>query len=124
MRKNNCRACTMLESGVKFRKSPKHTCGKFGSLHAIKIPKVNPDHLHDVLIFRTGMIESKNALLVRCQKQIIDGVSIPSGFEIWVPNANTASVSRSFSSRPIIHVIGWKLNEVLRTLYIDQLRNG
>lgn len=27
-RTTNCTACSMLEHGVKFRKSPKHTCGK------------------------------------------------------------------------------------------------
>lgn len=90
----------------------------------MKIPKVNPDHLVDVIVQRTGMIETKKALLVRCVKQEIEGVTIPNGYEIWIPDQGITSVRNGFSSRPFVRVPGWKMNQILRTLYIDQLRNG
>lgn len=100
------------------------SCRKISHSNRIKIPKVNPDYLIDVFVYRTGMIETKNALLVRCQKQTIEGVEIPAGYEIWLPGIGTSSVHNSFSSRPFVHVPGWKINEILRTFYIDRLRNG
>lgn len=101
------------------------SCRKIsGHTSRIKIPKVNPDKLITVFVYRTGMIETKNALMVRCQKQTIEGINIPAGYEIWLPGQGTPCVYNSFSSRPFVHVPGWKVNEILRTFYIDNLRNG
>lgn len=97
---------------------------KGGRLNTMRLPKVNPVHLIDVIVQRTGMIETKNALLVRCVKQVIEGITIPQGYEIWLPNQCAESIKNRFSSRPIAYVPGWKINEILRTFYIDQLRDG
>ena len=104
------------------------TCSDCKAIHKkhrpVRIPKVNPDHLIDIIIQRGGMIETRNALLVRCIKQDIEGLTIPNGYEIWLPNQSAATINNGFSSRPIAHVPGWKVNEILRTLFIDKLRNG
>ena len=120
--RNTCRACEMLKQGVKFRVAPKHTCGQYPA-SIIKIPKVDPAKSFEILINRTGIIETPKALVVTCKKQIIEGVTIPSGYEIIVPNATLLSVDFGFSSSPRIDIPGWKLNAILRTLYLDSLRN-
>lgn len=126
MSKNiGCSACKFYAAGGKSRIAMKHTCGKEPSVkRRMAIPRVDPEKAYDIFIYRTGMIETKNALLVRCKKQEIEGITIPRGYEIWVPSAGETSVRNGFSSNPYIHIAGWKINEVLRTLYIDQLRNG
>jgi hypothetical protein len=53
---------------------------------SIKIPKVDPNGLYDLKIQRGKIIETKKALKVRCVKQEIEGVIIPQGFEVWLPN--------------------------------------
>jgi len=112
----------MLAAGVKFRKAPPHTCDQHN--HKIRIPKFNDNDLIDVYIQRTGMIETKGALLVRCVKQEIEGITIPRGYEIWIPGGCLLSVQRQYSSSPFVHVSGWKMNQILRTMVIDKLRNN
>ena len=124
----HCTACRMLEQGVKFRIAPKHTCGKnpkeIPFKKSIKIPRVDPDKVYDLKIQRTGIVERPKALMIRCVKQEIEGVTIPRGYEVWLPNEGINSVLKGFSSEPIVHVWGWKLNEILRTLYMEGLRNA
>lgn len=89
---------------------------------SIKIPKVNPDELHEVQIFRTGNILTKNgATLIRCKKQVIEGVTIPSGFEFW---NREGYIDKEFSANPVFYVRGHKLNEILRFIVMEGLRNG
>lgn len=111
----------MLKAGVKFRISPKHTCDKYGQ-KTFKLPKLNEQHLYDVYVQRTGMIETKKALMVRCVKQTIEGVEIPNGFEMWIPQLGISSVHNGFSSRPFVHVPGWKLQGILKMLVMEKIR--
>lgn len=74
----------MIAIGVKFRKSPTHTCDKFKP-KLIHIPKIEGDNMVTIEIQKGGIIETKKALLVRCTKQIIEGVTIPNGYEVWIP---------------------------------------
>lgn len=114
----------MLAAGVKFRKAPNHTCGKYGKLHTIKMPKVNPTDWFEVTIQRGGVYQGDKLTRVKLQAQEIKGIKIPQGFELLVPYQACLLITSEFSSRPKLSVKGWKINEVLRTLYIDQLRNG
>lgn len=119
-----CRACTMIKAGVKFRIAPKHTCGKYGKLHTMKMPKVDPNDWIELIIQRGGIYEGDKLTRVKLQSQEIQGMKIPQGFELLVPASGCLGVSNGNSSRPHLYVKGWKINEVLRTLYIDKLRNG
>lgn len=96
-------------------------CRKIQHPKKIRIPKLNPEHLYDVKIQRGGVIETKNAVMVRCIKQEIEGVTIPNGFEIWIPG-NINSIYRGFSSVPLVHVPGWKLNSILKMLVLNSIR--
>lgn len=120
----------MLEQGVKFRIAPKHTCGKdpkaipLKTAKIISIPKVDPDKVYDLRIQRTGIVETGKALRVRCVKQEVEGVTIPRGYEVWLPYECGEGIIKGFSSEPVVHVWGWKMNQILRTLYLEGLRNG
>lgn len=115
----------MLANGVKFRRAPKHTCGKYGTLHTMKMPKVNdPNEWYNVIVQRGGIYEGDKLTRVKLQAQEIQGIKIPKGFELLVPSKACLGVGNTHSTRPNLYVKGWKINEVLRTLYIDQLRNG
>lgn len=120
---NSCSACTMIAAGVKFRKAPTHTCDKLKP-KAFRLPKLNPTEQYAVKIQRGQIVETKGAMRVRCCKQEIEGVQIPNGFEIWIPGANTACISRSFSLTPQILIPGWKLNGILKMIVMEGLRNG
>lgn len=119
-----CPACNFYARGGKSRIAMKHTCGKEPQVKSFKLPKVKPDGLFEVVVQRTGMIETKNALIVHCQKQVIEGVTIPQGFEICLPNQNEGCIKNSYSSRPIALVDGWKLNQILKLIVMEGLRNG
>lgn len=123
MSRRYCHACDMLKRGVKFRKSPTHTCDEF-KVKTVKFPKLKEHDLYDLYVQRTGMIETKNALMVRCVKQKIEGVVIPNGLEIWIPSIGITSVHNSFSSNPFVHIPGWKLQGVLKMIVMEGLRNG
>mgnify|MGYP003618714600 FL=1 len=69
------------------------------------------------------MVETKNALRVICKKQIIEGLEIPQGYEIWIPNSNIQTVTNAFSSNPFVNIEPWKMNQILRTFAIDKLRH-
>lgn len=89
---------------------------------SIKIPKVNPTDLIEIQIYKTGIIETKNgATLIRCKKQVIEGVTIPRGFEFW---NREGYIDREFTANPVFLVRGEKLNEILRFLVMEGLRNG
>lgn len=114
----------MLSRGVKFRIAPKHTCGKFPvDVNRIKIPKCDPKKTYHLIIQRGGIEESNKAYKVLCQKQVIEGVTIPQGYEVWIPSSGS-TISHEYSSRPMIFIPDWKLNDILRKLYLDELRNG
>jgi hypothetical protein len=80
--------------------------------------------LYDLKIQRGKIIETKKALKVRCVKQEIEGVIIPQGFEVWLPNESIEGLVNGFSMTPIAQVWGWKLNQVLKFLFMEELRNG
>lgn len=122
-RTRQCHACIMLAQGVKFRKAPKHTCEK-GQPQKIRIPKVDPTKVYDIVIQRGQIVETEKAMRVRLQKQVIAGLTIPEGFEAWLPGEGVSLINGQSSSRPIVTIKGWKVNEILRTVYLDKLRNG
>lgn len=76
-----------------------------------------------VKIQRQGIVETKGAMKVLCKKQEIEGITIPSGFEIWLPGQNIESVKKSFSHIAEIDVPDWKMNEILKMLYLNQIRD-
>jgi DNA replicative helicase MCM subunit Mcm2 (Cdc46/Mcm family) len=121
-KKNICRACTMIAAGVKFRKSPTHTCN-LGNPKSIRFPKVDPEKHFRINVQRTGIEQSPNAIRVRCIKQEIKGIIIPNGFEIWMPGS-ILSVMNQYSRNTYVLLPGWKLNEVLKFLVMEGLRNG
>lgn len=89
----------------------------------MRIPKSNPKKTYKLVIQRGGIEETAKAYKVICQKQEIEGVTIPQGFEVWIPNSGSF-LDHTFSSRPMIDIPNWKLDEILRKLYLDGLRNG
>jgi len=113
----------MIAMGVKFRKSPNHTCDKFKP-KIINIPKVKDGEYVTLSIQRGGIIETRNALKVRCVKQEIMGVTIPNGYEIWIPNGCLELIQNMSCLTPKISIESWKANEVLRFLFMEGLRNG
>lgn len=119
---NNCRACTMLKAGVKFRKSPTHTCD-LEKPKLVKFPKVDPEKHFKIRIQKTRIEQSPNAIRIRCTKQIIEGIIIPNGFEIWMPGS-IESVQNRYSNIPFVHVPGWKLNDILKFIVMEGLTNG
>lgn len=119
----------MLARGVKFRKAPSHTCGltPVSLKKTIKFPKWIPTEkstAYKLIIQRGRIVETKNALRVRAQKQVVAGITIPNGFEIWVPNAQIESIIGDSSSVPYVFLDEWKINEVLKTIFMEGLRNG
>jgi hypothetical protein len=90
----------------------------------VKFPKI-AEGKHVVLrIQKTGIVETRNALKVRCQKQVIEGVTIPNGYEIWIPQGCVDMVRNPFSNIPTVGVDAWKINEVLRFLVMEELRKS
>jgi hypothetical protein len=93
-------------------------------MKTIKFPKFKDEALVDVVIQRGGFTYTDTAAHVRCQKQTIEGVEIPEGFDFWYPaQGGQYEVFREYSSRPFVHVPGWKMNELLRSLIIRKLKN-
>ncbi len=89
---------------------------------SFKIPRLKPDDLFEVEIYRTGVIETRNgATLIKCKKQVIEGVTIPRGFEFW---NSEGYIHNEFSANPTFMCRGWKLNEVLKHIVMEGLRNG
>lgn len=86
----------------------------------IRIPKVTKATW--LTIQRGQIVETKKAMKVRFQKQTIEGVTIPQGFEQWLPGECIETIRSQFSSSPSVLVEAWKVNEILRTLYIDTLK--
>lgn len=122
-KRNSCSACTMIAAGVKFRKDPRHTCDELRRI-TFKLPKLDHDKWVEVVIQRGGYVDTGKATHVRCQPQEIEGVAIPQGFEIWVPFGSILGPHRSHSTRPGVYIKGWKINEVLKTIVMEGLRNG
>ena len=91
-------------------------------MQKINIPKVDPKKVYKLIIQRGGLVESKNALRVRLQRQTVAGLLIPEGFEMWAPGQALSSINGQSSHSPTVMVEGWKVNEVLRTIFIDELR--
>lgn len=89
---------------------------------SIKIPKVNSDDLYDLKIYRTGIIQTKKgATLIRLKGQIIEGVQIPRGLELW---SYRGYIDKEFTANPIYKIGGNELNNLLRHLVMEGLRNG
>lgn len=87
------------------------------------LPKVDPQGLFAFKIHRTGIIETRKAFKVILNKQIFEGVVIPNGIEIWIPN-NAGYIDKQFSSEPEVQIRGWKVNEFIKMLVMEGLRNG
>ena len=90
-------------------------------MKAIRIPRVDENRSFRFVIQKKGYEETKGATKVRFIKQDFMGLTIPNGLEMWVPNTAILILS-PFSSEPIAAIQGWKVNEILRTLYIDKLK--
>lgn len=93
-------------------------------MKTIHIPRVNPNTNFTVTILRSGIVETEKALKVRLAKQEIAGVTIPNGFEIWIPESSVLAIDAAHSNSPTVWVPGWKLNKVLKYIYIEGLRNA
>ena len=87
-----------------------------------KIPRLKEDDLYEVQIYRTGIIETKKgATLIRLKKQVIEGVTIPKGTEIW---SYHGYIDKEFTANPVYKMQGRKLNELLKYLVMEGLRNA
>jgi len=91
-------------------------------LTKIKIPKVAVDGLFCFKIHRGGYVQTEKAIKVILHKQMFEGVQIPNGLEIWIPIGD-AFVDKEFAAQPEVKIRGWKVNEFIRMLYMDSLRN-
>ena len=79
----------------------------------IKIPKVKG--VQTLFINRTDVEEFERGAKVTLKKVTLDGFTIPHGTRIWVDFIfNTSS--------GIVMLEESKVNQILRTLYFDQLR--
>lgn len=110
----------MIAAGVKFRKSPTHTCD-LATPKIVKFPKVDPNELFDVLIQKGGIIDTGKAYRLRCRAQIIEGIKIPNGHEFWTP---TCVITKQFAANPVAHIKGHIINDMLRFLVMEGLRRG
>ena len=87
----------------------------------IRIPKVESHHLIEVLINRTGIVDTGKALKLTTKKQVIAGLEIPAGHQFWTPSC---VITNEFSSSPVAHVPGHVINDMLRFLVIKKLRDN
>lgn len=85
----------------------------------IKIPTVNKDEFITLLHQGHRFIKLRDSAKVRLKKQAVAGVTIPEGFETYIP-----LWSYQGETNRVIKVKGWKVNEILRTLYLQGLRDG
>lgn len=89
-------------------------------MNTIKIPRIATKSVW-IEVQRQGMIETRKAVRVKCKKQIIEGIEIPSGFELWVPGS-IEDIRNGFSTICKISVDDWQINPILKKLYLDKLR--
>ena len=87
----------------------------------IKIPKVTAEFT-EVEINRTGIITTKNGgQRITLKKQVIEGVEIPHGFEVW-GNFNHFYVNTLSTQKFMkVSIAKEKMNEILKTLFIRNL---
>lgn len=90
-------------------------------MRVIKIPRLDPDKLHEVKIMRSGFFATKSAQRFSLAKQTIEGLTVPQNTEIWVPNSKLG-ISDLLLGKAKIQ--GDILNALLRKLYLDILRDG
>jgi hypothetical protein len=89
----------------------------------INIPTVNPDSWYDVKIMASKCNPLDKSMKVHCKAQTWEGLRVFSKFEFYVPNGSW-ELPMSPNIHSIIKIKGWKINEMLRTLYLNDLRNG
>lgn len=71
---------------------------------------------------RKGVNKIKGgAMLVTLKRQTLpNGVKVRAGFELWIPHTNAYDVN----GLQQLDVPNWKLNELIRTINLDKIRNG
>jgi len=89
-------------------------------MKTIKLPKLKPDAYYEVLIMRTGYVETAKAKRFQLAKQIIEGVEVPKNTELWCPNHLCLTPDPQFLK---VKIKGEILEGLLKMLYINKLRN-
>lgn len=86
----------------------------------IKIPKVIENDYYSLEINRGDIIETvRGATRITCKRQIIEGIEIPKGLQIWLRDGY---ISNEFSGIAQFEIRGVDLNPILKKLYLDKLR--
>jgi hypothetical protein len=77
----------------------------------------------NLYVYKHGFLETKRAFSVVLAKQTLDnGVPIKSGTRIWIPG--TGDDSAFAIGHTQVKVPNWKLNEMIRTYNLDQIRKS
>lgn len=87
----------------------------------IRFPKLEHGKLYSLRIQKQGYEITPKSIKVRCRKQLVEGVEIPNGFEIYIAGG---LVHHEFSSSPIAEIFGWQLEKILKMLVMEGLRRG
>lgn len=88
----------------------------------IKIPKFADVEKYDLLTvqyIKRGTRQVRNAMEIVLDKQTILGIEIPKGTKVYVP-IRSCIVGTIHQDKAHIHK--WKINELLRTIIIDNLK--
>jgi len=89
----------------------------------VRFPKLIHTNVYEIKIQRGQIAETKKACRFRLIKQEIEGVTIPNGFEVWIPGLSASGVKNSFSLTPSVLIGGWQLEPILKMLVMEGLRN-
>ena len=92
-------------------------------MQTIKIPKVDPDQWHVIQCYQGKTINSLFYKKVYLRPQIIAGLKIPKDSVIQVKERLHDTFIRIDKLLNVVSVIGDKLNELLRYVYLESLRN-
>jgi len=92
-------------------------------MKTIKFPKLDPKGYTNLYVQKSQKIpETYKAACFRLKKQVVEGIEIPEGTDVWFPNMCSSSVHAPNSPSPYINAPNWKLNEVLKSLVLKSIR--
>lgn len=91
-------------------------------MRSIRIPKVDPDKYYNLKIYKGGLNQTNYITFFKLKEQVVDGLTLPKNLQCSA--FNNQVIFYLIGPNPTVDIIGEKLNEILKTVWIDCVRNG